>query len=327
MSNLKSTCFKIIFSQKHIKILLFIIHYLLFISNSNAQEFSVSSSIDTNKILIGEQFNFTIRAKAKKGYQILWQDFIEEIQGFEIVARSGFDTLAFKKSKEFQIEETYTLTHWDSGFYVLEPLYIYFQNQNKIDSQQTEPFVITVQTVAVDTSKSIRDIKPTMEVPITFMEILPWILLVLGILILVGIIIFLVIYFNKKTKNKLIENLPKIPPHQIALEKLAKLEANKLWQSGEIKPFYSELTEILRIYIEGIFEIPALESTTDEIMDGILTLNLPKEIRNNLRNLLMDSDLVKFAKSHPLPEDNIKYLREAEDFIRNTKHFYSAPTT
>ena len=103
------------------------------------------------------------------------------------------------------------------------------------------------------------------------------------------------------------------------MEKLRNLEEQKVWQQGDIKQYYSELSEIIREYIEGRYQFLALESTTDEIMDKLMRISLPDQYKNNLQDLLMTADLVKFAKSHPLPDENKRYLDIANEFVRTTK--------
>ena len=125
----------------------------------------------------------------------------------------------------------------------------------------------------------------------------------------------------QKRKRKVLpieEFVPKIPPHEIALEKLKKLEEEKLWQKGEVKLFHSNTTEIIREYIEQRFSIPALESTTDEILDNFKKVDLNGELKNILREMLVLADLVKFAKAKPLPDENEKTLQWAYQFVRET---------
>jgi hypothetical protein len=87
---------------------------------------------------------------------------------------------------------------------------------------------------------------------------------------------------------------------------LNNLEKKELWQKGEIKAYYSELTDIARNYIEEAIQIPAMESTTSELIEGLRKaslkkkMTLSKETIENLEQVLRQADLVKFAKSKPL---------------------------
>ena len=80
-----------------------------------------------------------------------------------------------------------------------------------------------------------------------------------------------------------------------------------MWQQGEIKEYYSQLTDIARNYIEEAIEIPAMESTTSELITALKAASLKKKmtlsqetIRTCLERVLKQADLVKFAKSKPL---------------------------
>ncbi|MBE9481570.1 MAG: hypothetical protein IMY69_07740, partial [Bacteroidetes bacterium] len=113
---------------------------------------------------------------------------------------------------------------------------------------------------------------------------------------------------------------PKIPPHVIALDALEKLRINKLWQSGKIKEYHTEITDIIRVYIHERFGIDAMEMTTDEILASFNKKNdeVDDGLKNKLKQTLMLADLVKFAKEKPLPLENDKSLNNSIDFVKET---------
>jgi hypothetical protein len=98
-----------------------------------------------------------------------------------------------------------------------------------------------------------------------------------------------------------------------------------LWQNNEIKKYYSELTEIVRAYIEKELKVPALEITTHELIDILSDFNEAKTIHTSretikkLNALLREADLVKFAKSTPLSHEIEEDRRDAEDVLNNLK--------
>ena len=110
-----------------------------------------------------------------------------------------------------------------------------------------------------------------------------------------------------------------IPAHEIAFQRIKELEEQKLWQQGETKGYYVALTDILRQYIEGRFNVPALESTTDEIMDGLKLKEFPDQLKKRLNDLLSLADFVKFAKLQPGPGENMEGMEIAKDFVNGTK--------
>ena len=112
---------------------------------------------------------------------------------------------------------------------------------------------------------------------------------------------------------------PKLPPHVIAMEALENLRLKKLWQAGKVKEYYTEMTDIIRYYIEGRFSIYAMEMTTDEIMQSLKAHEDGSAARDLLRDTLVLADLVKFAKAQPLPLDNEQSLNQCIDFVKATK--------
>jgi LPXTG-motif cell wall-anchored protein len=158
-----------------------------------------------------------------------------------------------------------------------------------------------------------------MKVPLTFKEILPWLLLGLAAAAIIAGIIW---YLRKRRKNEpIIELKPKVVvlPDERALSALEELRQKKLWQSGMVKQYYTELTDILRIYIEDAFQVPAMESVTDEIIEGLEGKGSieRKDIRD-LQGILVAADLVKFAKAQPLPDENGTAFDNSVSFVKNT---------
>ncbi|MBV1888201.1 MAG: hypothetical protein KUG51_02815, partial [Urechidicola sp.] len=117
----------------------------------------------------------------------------------------------------------------------------------------------------------------------------------------------------------------RIPPYDLAMLRLGELDKKQLYQHDKVKLYYVELTGIVRTYIERELHIPALESTTDELIETIkdfskiTTLDLPKETIKNLQNLLKEADLVKFAKSKPVLNEIEMHRKDSENIINNLK--------
>ncbi len=141
------------------------------------------------------------------------------------------------------------------------------------------------------------------------------------------IIIYLVKRYRKKKPEVVVVEPPKIPAHIIALEKLEKLKNEKLWQEGKLKQYHSALSEIVREYVENRFKIQALEQTTDEILFGFRNVSIDEESKQRLRQLLVLSDMVKFAKEQPLPHENEMSLTNAFDFVNGTKREENKPVS
>ena len=177
-------------------------------------------------------------------------------------------------------------------------------------------------TVAVDTLKQkMYPIKAIQNEPYTFEDFKSYLWWILGALLVLGIILYYI--FRKKETQE--EKEARIPPYQLAVSRLKELDEKQLWQKNKIKQYYVELTDIVRTYIEKELKIPALESTTNELMETITDFNassaldIPQDVIDKLRILLKDSDLVKFAKYKPLSNEIELHRNTAAEVIDGIK--------
>jgi len=306
--------------MKALNILLLIVVFQ--IGNIFAQNPNVSVNIDTNAILIGDQVNLEILFSSPSQYNVLWPDIKETItENVEVVERTLVDTIYSDKNDIITLSQKLTLTSFDTGNYILPQMEFRYQAEG--DTLQnillSNSLMLNVNTIAVDTTQAIKPIKTPLKAPYTFKEIFPWALSGIGLL---AVIWFLIYFFRKRKKNEPVFKLkpkPIIPPHVIALDKLDKLRRKKLWQTGNIKSFYTELTDIVRTYIGGRFGIDAMEMTTFDIKSSLKNVDqIPKDYKEKLVNTLVMADLVKFAKEKPLPAENESSMNISENFIRKT---------
>ena len=281
-----------------------------------AQEVRVS--IDTNAILIGEQVKVNIDYQFSSDQQGYFP-FLPDSLGpnMEIVERSNIDTSFFDGKTRFYQE--LKVTAFDSGYFVL-PAFSFGYKGNLDSAIQiivSDPHLINVFTVNADTTQPIKPLVGPMSEPYTLMEFLPWILFVLAL----GALIFTAFYFYRKRQKKPLfkKEEPKIPAHEKALDDMARLRLKKLWQAGKVKEYHSELTEIVRIYIEERFDVMAIEMTTYEIVDGLNGHPINDEVMQKLTGSLELADLVKFAKANPNALENDTCLNNVIDFVNETK--------
>jgi len=296
---------------------------LLFCSFTQAQQVLVNVKIDTNIMLIGDQTNVTFEATFPESAMLSLPVFSDTIiDKLEILNISDIDTV--KENGNIKIKQTYLVTNFDSGWYVIPPLNftIGFPNMNRVDTIQSIPVYFGVMTMPIDTANAnaITDIKALKNAPITFQEVLPFAGLGFGVLILAFLIYLLYLKLTHKEPLFIKHEKPKVPAHIIAFSELDKLKEDKLWQKGQVKEYYSRLTDIVRIYIEERYGILAMESTTDEIIDGFrISGTLDKELKDGLFDTLVRADFVKFAKANPLADENDESLKFAYKFITKTK--------
>jgi len=306
------------------KKLLFIISLLItfYPGKGVGQEVSPIARFDTTDILIGDQIDLNISFTMPLDYRVLWPHYKDTLtRNIEIVSMTAVDTLINESENIVEMLQSLTVTSFDSGYYYVPP--IKFQYQPIDDTVFTEastiPLYLKVHTMEVDTTQAIKPIKPPLGAPLTFREILPWLLAGLGTLI----VIFLATYtYIRWKKNKpLFRIRPKIilPPHVVAMNGLENLKGKKLWQAGKVKDYYTELTDILRNYIEDRYDVTAVEMTTEEILEGLKNTDAPKKSVDQLARTLVLADLVKFAKENPQPLDNDISMNSSIEFVKTTR--------
>jgi len=275
---------------------------------------------DTTAIRIGEQFHLDISAAIPSDAKLTFPGIGDSIHKLEIVGRSAIDTSKSQDGSVATYHQSLTVTCFDSGFWVIEPFTFYFTKKGSAvsDSLTTEALLMQVQTIPVDTTKEIKDIKPPVDVPFTFKEALPYIL---GGLAAIALIWFIV-YQLKKRKHKpqeVVRKIPDRPAHEIAIESLKQLQEQKLWQQGFYKEYHSGVTDILRTYIEHRFSVLAMEMPSDDTLSHFRNKLITPEAYEKLRYILQLADMVKFAKGIPLGTENELSMQHAFDFIALTK--------
>ncbi len=301
---------------------------VMFSYSVNGQTVKATAKLDTNSIRIGQQvkLQLSVQYRVDNGQQmkIYWPAIADTlIKEVEVVSQSKVDTLIPDKNNPFEFVQTKIvyITSFDSGYWAIPPFkFIVNADTNGIS---TEPLLLEVGTVAVDTALAIKDIKSPFEEKYTWIDWLKDNMYVvygtLAAILIIVIVIFLIRYFRKVPPPMVVVEAPKVPAHIIAIEKLDKLKDEKLWQEGKLKLYHSTLSDIVREYIENRFKIQAMEQTTDEILHGFRNVAIDEESRMKLKQLLFLSDMVKFAKEQPLPNENEMSLTNAYDFVNGTK--------
>ncbi|SFS42420.1 hypothetical protein SAMN04488006_1266 [Lutibacter maritimus] len=285
------------------KLFLFSILFIGFLSY--AQESPVSISTNTTSIKIGEQIQYKVTVKGQNN--IVFPTIkLDSLKKVELVEALPTDTL------KNQLEKKYLLTSFDSGVYVIPQQEILINNSKYL----TDSLLINVATVKVDTLKQkMYEIKAVKSEPKTFDDykhLLWWLLIILAI---IGVALYFI--FRKKKEKEVIIY---VAPIQEAFQRLKELDEKQLLQQNKVKIYYSELTDIVRTYIEKDIHIPALESTTNELIETINDFNessnlgISKETIQQLKRVLQSADLVKFAKSNPIVEE-IKADRNTVELI------------
>lgn len=261
-----------------------------------AQQKQVITSIDAAKNKIGAEFKLTFTTSVDKSAKVVFPN-LKNFGALEVIQSYPIDTV--KKDNRYELIKKYGLTQFDSGKYTIPRVKILVNNKVFL----SDSLKVEVANVQVDTLKQkmydIKDIVPVNE------GIGDWWKYLLFLLLIAGLAALGYWFFKKQKEKKQEQEIYKTPIEK-ATGLLNTLEKKQLWQHGEIKAYYSELTDIVRNYIEEAIEIPAMESTTSELIEGLKTaskrkkMKLSKETIENLFVVLKQADLVKFAKSKPM---------------------------
>ena len=301
------------------------IHILLLLLLSVAipatAQIKVQAYTDTNGITIGDHVTLTISAENPGNGFVLFPAPDEISQGnIEVIAQTQ-DTTMDDNGKVLKINQRSTITSFTEGVDTIGPLVVRVQtgNDTAMETLWTEPLLLAVNTVEVDTNQAIKDIEDVMRIPLTFKEILPWLLLALA-LAAIGVGVWFLVKYLRKRKNNVTEPAkPAIPPDTLALEQLEQLRVEGLWKQGRVKDYHTNLTDILRQYLYNQYDIDAPEMTSDQITDACAeTPDISAEQNDNLRQILQTADLVKFAKAEPQPWEHDRSMSLSVDFVSNT---------
>ena len=281
----------------------------------------VASTVDTTQIRIGEELKYSVWVEADTTDIVVFPEG-QTFLPLEVIESYKVDT-TYEQSR-YRLIKKYGLTQFDSGNYTI-PAQKVFINEN---SFLTDSVQIEVRDVPVDTTKQkMFDIKPAIAVespPFNFINLLLWLLP----LALIAILVY--VFFRRKKKREEAEK--QLPPYEEAMVALKKLDDSTLLKEHRSKEFYSQLTEIVKRYLDREVDDAALESTSDELI-GRLQLhkdaghfNFDNETIRKLDSVFKRADLVKFAKMNQAEEQAIADRGVIEEIINETKEVIPEPT-
>jgi len=306
--------------MKRLFISIFLI--ILIISSSAGQDVKISTAFDSTKIFIGDQIKFTVTIDQPSNLKLSLPVFKDTLcKNIEIVSGPRTDTTK-NKSGRIKIIQKYLITSFDSGRYQVKPVFAENKNEGGMKRFYSDYSILEVMRVKIapqDTTAKIFDIIKPYKAPVTLGEILPWLL----VAALLGAIVWAAIrYLPKLRKSEAETNvfIPSDPAHIIAFRELERLKSEELWQKGETKKYYTELTEILRQYLENRFRVYSLELTTAETLEALVKTGFRKNgSYNDLKTVLTGADLVKFAKYNPVASENESHFQTSWNFVLVTK--------
>jgi hypothetical protein len=284
-----------------------------------AQLVQIDASLDTHTIALGQQVTMNLTVEKPSGSFVEFPVFGDTLaDAIEILHKSGLDSSTVRHDK-VMVRQALTITSFDTGLLYIPPLVFVYRSGLFSDTIRTTANYLEVLSFPVDSTNTIRDIKDLYKAPVTLREIYPFLLMALGLALLVYVAI---VYYTRRKHNQpvLVRAKPADPPDVTALNELEKLKAEKLWQQGKIKEYYTRLAEIIRAYIEGRYGVMALEQTSYEILLSVQEILGKEDNFRYLKDLLQLSDLAKFAKARPEPDENMNQLENAFRFVIDTRY-------
>jgi len=296
----------------------------------------VTSSIDSTSIKIGEQITYKIEVETDTVNTVIFPEG-QTFMPLEMIASYQPDTT--KYDAKYKLIKKYGLTQFDSGKYVIPKQKIIIAGK----TFATDSMLVEVNDIVVDTTKQkLYDIKPMIDVKKPSSNWWLWVLLIIAIAVLIAFLVYWFVWRKKPLTEE--EKIAQLPPYDRAKLALKQLDETKYLERAEIKEYYSELTFIIRKYLDEKVYDKALESTTDQLIDRLNLLQegnqieLSKDDIKNIEAILKRADLVKFAKSAPdielakldrqtvdteidqvkeaLPEPSEEDLRKNEEYLK-----------
>lgn len=287
---------------------------------------SVRAELDSTTIFVGGQVGLTIQASYPETENMEYVQLQDTVtKSIEIVEATPIDTT--RENGMVVLHQRYIVTSFDTALHYIPPFEVLrYEGGSAKTSDMSLNVINPFQTMEVDQQTGvakITDIKDPQDTPFIFSELLEYIWWFIGGLLLVILIVVAVIWYRKHrakhTGGEVKVQKPKEPCHVIALRELEQIKEEKLWQRNLFKEYYSNMTDVLRRYIENRYGLNAMESTSDEILD-MMKREL-KDDSNNLKRLetiLSLADLVKFAKMEPLPDENDMSIKYAIEIVKET---------
>ena len=285
------------------KYILLIVLLFLVSGRIAAQSVTVDAKIDSLQILIGEQAKVQLQVAMDAKQRAVFPSFTDTlVRGVEIVDIAKPDTQYLNDRQRMLITQEYTVTSFDSALYYIPPMGV------KIDNKEykSKALALKVYSMPVDTLHPDQFFgqKTVMKAPFAWEDWYGLIACSFLALPLLGLLIYLIIRIrdNKPIIRK-VKVEPKLPPHQLAMKEIERIKTEKIWQKGQSKEYYTELTDALRTYIKNRFGFNALEMTSSEIIDKLLEFNDKEAIKqvNGIVHPAVTRDFMEWCSAQRRP--------------------------
>lgn len=274
--------------------------------------------LDTTAIPLGGQTRLvlSLRLPMPPSETVRWPSYADTLTSqLEIIRTLPIDTVP--NDGRYELHQAYIITSFDTGYIVIPPLSV------GVGNEEFESNPLLLQVVAPLLEQELRDVKDMQEVEYGLLDKLVeyrWVILALATSLL--LLIWLVRRWRMRpepaAKETIAETKP-LPAYDEALKALEELESKQLWQKGHAKQYHSELTDVLRRYIERRYHVKTFERTTRQILTDLRLTGANGDAYDRLKATLQLADVVKFAKFKPEPEEHNGALSNARFFLEQTR--------
>jgi hypothetical protein len=270
--------------------------FLMALAGQLSAQSRVRTDVDTTVVTVGDRISLTIAVEHAASSRAHLPDSIA-LEPFELL---DAETLPVATSERgLRSSWTLTLAAFELGELEIPSLAVdVVAADGSVETLQTDRYGIEVMSVGADESGDIRDIRGPLGIPIGAWQVLLWLLLPLLFAALLYALVKRLRPRGGEVAHAALGDLRR-PPHEVALEALAALEASNLLGQGQVKEYHIAASDILRTYVEERFRVEALEMTTREVLQGLADVGADAPFRVGLRTFLEACDLVKFAKARP----------------------------
>ena len=279
---------------------------------------------ERDSVLVADQLLYGFELKDVLEGTMLALPELPEKQDYRLMYLSPWQVDTVKVTKQgkgqprlMDIKGSVVISSFEEGLYELPQIMVgRMTSDGVLDTLVFDPMRLEVKTMPVDTATFVpHDIKAQIRYPVTFAEVMPWLGLFWFCSMLIILVVCLIIMRRRKNDPAFAH---KDPAHIVALRKLDSYRGNKMWAPEKQKAFYSGVTDTLREYISERYGIGAMEMTTAEIFDQMKSVDLPKGLYDDAKELFDRADFVKFAKYVASDEDNAAALPVAVRFVTET---------
>lgn len=296
---------------------------LMAVTTSSAAPITVKATMDSTTLLIGEQRTIHLEVEQPKIVTLHFPDFKENnilANGIEVLRTSRKDTTVIKGGN-LRIKEDLIVTSFDTGRYELPPFKFEAHEPGYSSEYLTEKIIVDVVTIEEDFSKAaIKSDHDLIRPGFNFLRIFQYFTLLLILAGLVLIVIVSIIFFSKKKEQPILtfDTRDRRTPQELALSSLMDIKEEKIWEKGQQKKYYTQITDTLRNYFLERFQIGAFEMTSNQIIEELKTEEEARLVEDKISQVFQLSDMVKFAKYEPTKEENEMSIVNAMFIVQQT---------